>query len=117
MSDLDYEKKVRSRNLYGNESAISDVKRWRKPDRTFEGKLEIDLGGRVVQLWNFGPGNTPGDTIVYVPEEKIAWTGNFVGNEHLLPMLLEVGPVPYIETLARCKASLDIDTIIPGHGL
>jgi cyclase len=53
---------------------------------------------------------------VYVPEEKIAWTGNFVGNEHLLPMLLEVGPVPYIETLARCKASLDIDTIIPGHG-
>jgi cyclase len=105
MSDLDYEKKVRSRNLYGNESAISDVKRWRKPDRTFEGKLEIDLGGRVVQLWNFGPGNTPGDTIVYVPEEKIAWTGNFVGNEHLLPMLLEVGPVPYIETLARCKAT------------
>jgi cyclase len=116
MSDLDYEKKLRSRNLYANESAIADVKRWRKPDRTFEGKLEIDLGGRVVQLWNFGPGNTPGDTIVYVPEEKIAWTGNFVGNEHLLPMLLEVGPVPYIETLARCKASLDIDTIIPGHG-
>jgi cyclase len=116
MSDLDYEKKVRSRNLYGNESAIADVNRWRKPDRTFEGKLEIDLGGRVVQLRNFGPGNTPGDTIVYVPEKKIAWTGNFVGNEHLLPMLLEVGPVPYIETLARCKASLDIDTIIPGHG-
>jgi cyclase len=50
MSDLDYEKKVRSRNLYGNESAIADVNRWRKPDRTFEGKLEIDLGGRVVQL-------------------------------------------------------------------
>jgi cyclase len=116
MSDLDYEKKVRSRNLYGNESAIADVKRWRKPDRTFERKFEIDLGGRVVQLWNFGPGNTPGDTVVYVPQEKIAWTGNFVGNEHLLPMLLEVGPLPYIETLARCKASLDIETIIPGHG-
>jgi cyclase len=116
MSDLDYEKKVRSRNVYGNDAALADVTHWRKPDRTFESKLEIDLGGRVVQLWNFGPGNTPGDTIVYVPEEKLAWTGNFVGNEHLLPMLLEVGPLPYIETLARCKGSLEIDTIIPGHG-
>jgi cyclase len=116
MSDLEYEKKVRSRNLYGNELAIADVERWRKPDRIFEEKLEIDLGGRVVQLWNFGPGNTPGDTIVYVPEQKIAWTGNFVGNQRLLPMLLEVGPAPYIETLARCKAMLDIKTIVPGHG-
>ncbi|HEY1214063.1 MAG TPA: MBL fold metallo-hydrolase [Bryobacteraceae bacterium] len=116
LSDLAYEKKVRCRNLYGNELAIADVERWRKPDRTFENHLELDLGGRVVHLWNFGPGNTPGDTIVYVPEEKIAWTGNFVGNQHLLPMLLEVGPLPYIETLARCKAALDIDTIVPGHG-
>jgi cyclase len=31
-------------------------------------------------------------------------------------MLLEVGPAPYIETLARCKAKLDIDTIVRGHG-
>jgi cyclase len=53
---------------------------------------------------------------VYVPKQKIAWTGNFVGNEHLLPMLLEVGPLPYLETLARCKAALDVHTIVPGHG-
>lgn len=116
MADLEYEKRVRSRNLYGHESAIADVTSWRKPDRVFDDKLEIDLGGRVVQLWHFGPGNTPGDTIVYAPEQKIAWTGNFVGNERLLPMLLEVGPLAYIEPLARCKATLEIRTIVPGHG-
>jgi cyclase len=116
MADLEFEKRVRSRNLYGHESAIADVISWRKPDRTFDDKLEIDLGGRIVQLWHFGAGNTPGDTIVYVPEQKIAWTGNFIGNERLLPMLLEVGPLTYIETLARCKATLAIRTIVPGHG-
>jgi len=116
MADLDYEKKIRSRNLFGHEAAIADVTYWRKPDRVFEGRLDIDLGGRVVQLRHFGPGNTPGDTVVYVPDERIAWTGNFVSNQRIIPMLLEISPLQYIDTLARCKAALDIRTIVPGHG-
>lgn len=70
----------------------------------------LDLGGKLAQLWHFGPGQTLGDTIVYVPEEKVAWAGNFLGYERVLPMLLEVDPKEYIETLARCKATLDIRT-------
>jgi len=76
MSDLEAEKRIRARNLFGNDAAIADVTTWRKPDRVFDGEfLELDLGDRKVQLWHFGPGNTPGDTIVYVPEVKAAWTG------------------------------------------
>jgi cyclase len=116
MADLDYEKRIRSRNLFGHEAAIADVTWWRKPDRVFEDRLDIDLGGRTVQLRHFGPGNTPGDTVVYVADERIAWTGNFVSNERIIPMLLEIGPLEYIDTLARCKAALDIRTIVPGHG-
>lgn len=117
MSDFEYEKSIRSRNLFGDDAAIADVTYWRKPDRTFDGeRLDIDLGKRVVQLWHFGAGNTPGDTIVYLPETKTAWTGNLIGNEHLIIMLLESGPHEYINTLARVKARLDIRTIVPGHG-
>jgi cyclase len=116
MADLDYEKRIRSRNLFAHEGAIADVTHWRKPDRLFEDRLDIDLGGRVVQLRHFGPGNTPGDTIVYLAEERVAWTGNFVSNQRIIPMLLEVSPLEYIDTLARCKAALDIRTIVPGHG-
>jgi cyclase len=51
------------------------VQVWRKPDRTFSGqRVDLDLGGRVVQLWHFGTGKTPGDTIVYEPQTKTAWT-------------------------------------------
>lgn len=116
MSDLTYEKRIRSRNLRDREHAIDDVTIWRKPDRVFDDHLDIDLGGRIVRLLHFGPGNTPGDTIVYVPDSRVAWTGNFVCNERIIPMLLETGPLEYIETLARCKAALDVDTIVPGHG-
>jgi cyclase len=117
MSDFEYEKKIRSRNLFGHDAAIADVKEWRKPDRTFDGqRLDLDLGERSVQLWHFGPGNTPGDTIVYLPETKTAWTGNLIGNERLIIMLLETGPREYMDTLARAKATLDVHTIVPGHG-
>jgi len=31
-------------------------------------------------------------------------------------MLLEGGPAQYIDTLARFKSTLDVETIVPGHG-
>lgn len=118
MQDLATEKRIRARNLYGNDAAIADVTTWRKPDRVFDGEfMELDLGNRRVELWHFGPGNTPGDTIVYVPETKTAWSGNLISNEHIRnAMLLESGPREYIDTLARCKNRLEISRIVPGHG-
>jgi cyclase len=118
MEDLAAEKRIRAKNLFGNDSALADVTTWRKPDRIFDGDyMELDLGNRKVELWHFGPGNTPGDTIVYVPDAKAAWTGNFLSNELIgSTMLLEGGPREYIDTLARCKNKLEIKRIIPGHG-
>jgi cyclase len=114
MSDLEAEEKIRARNLFGHEEA--DVTTWRKPDRVFDGEfLELELGNRRVELWHFGPGNTPGDTIVYESDSRSAWTGNFVSNERVSTMLLEGGPREYIDTLARCKNKLDIKHIVPGH--
>jgi len=117
MSDLAYEKKVRRRNLGGHVSVLDEVTCWRRPDRVFDGeRLDLDLGGRRVELRHFGPGNTPGDTLVYVPDTRVAWSGNLLVNERLLPMLLEVGAARYAETLARCSEALDVETIVPGHG-
>ncbi len=118
MTDLAAEKRIRMGNLYGNADALRDVTTWRRPDRVFDDAcMELDLGNRKVQLWHFGPGNTPGDTIVYVPDAKVAWTGNFVSNEHVTTMLLECGPRDYIDSLARCANTLsNLERIVPGHG-
>lgn len=116
MVDLAREKRLREGNLRKNKAALRNVTDWREPDVVFEQYSEIDLGSQLVELWHFGPGNGPGDTIVYVPSVKAAWTGNFLPREGLLPMLLGGGPEPYIESLQKMKETLDIDTIICGHG-
>lgn len=72
MTDLAYEKQTRSANMYGDVALLDEVTVWRTPDLTFDSFAEIDLGGRVVQLHHFGPGNGPGDTIVYVPDARTA---------------------------------------------
>jgi cyclase len=116
MTDLGKEKRIRSRNMHGDVAALDEVTEWRRPDVTFEHFLELDLGGIKVQLWHFGAGNGPGDTMVYVPSARAVWTGNFLGHRGIAPMLLEGGPRPYIESLERMKATLDISVVIPGHG-
>ncbi len=99
-----------------NDAAILRGTRLRLPDITFDETMRIDLGGRVVELYHFGSGNTPGDTVVYVPEAKAAWTGNLVLGEGFIPFLIEGGAVEYLGTLARFAQTVDARTIIPGHG-
>jgi cyclase len=116
MGDLEREKRTRSGNLRGNLAAVEDVTEWRLPEIVFEESLAIDLGDRFVELWLFGPGNGPGDVIVYVPDVKAAWTGNFLPSAGIPPMLLEGGPRPYIDSLRRMRATLDVEVVVPGHG-
>lgn len=115
MTDLRMEKAARQESMYGTD-ALEAVHRWRHPDVTFERSLSIDLGGRDVELWHFGPGNGPGDTLVHLPTEKITWTGNFLVPAGFVPMLLAGAPATYLASLEAMDAALDLDLIIPGHG-
>lgn len=84
--------------------------------RGTSGHLEIDLGGRTVQLWHFGPGNGPGDTLVYVPDARVCWTGNFLGRAGIAPMLLIGDPIGYLASLRAMRDTLDVERLVPGHG-
>jgi len=84
------------------------------PNVTYTDKKVIDLGGREVQLLFLGRGHTNGDTVMYLPAEKIAATGD----------LMEYGPAymgdgqfaEWDVTLENLK-KMDITTILPGHGI
>ena len=96
-------------------SVVADVQ-LRVPDTVFDHYLRLDLGGVVVELHHFGAGNTLGDTVVYVPEARVAWTGNLVVGRGSIPPMFEGRAGAYLETIARFKRALEVDTIIPGHG-
>ncbi len=114
MAHFEQEKTLMLLTLNGNAAVIDDV-RLRLPDITFEQSLRLDLGGRVVELHHFGQGNTAGDTVVYVPEAKAAWTGNLILGAGSIPWAIEGQTQAYLETIARMAARLDVETIVGGH--
>ena len=97
----------------GNDPKIVEGVELRRADVVFDDYLRIDLGGKVVELHYFGPANTPGDTITYVPEAKAAWTGNMTGGNLIVP--LESDAPTYMNTIARFAQTLEVETLIPAH--
>ena len=97
----------------GNDPKILEGVELRRPDVVFDDYLRIDLGGKVVELHYFGPANTPGDTITYVPEAKVAWTGNMTGGN--IVVTLESNAPTYMNSIARFAQALEVETLIPAH--
>ena len=84
------------------------------PTRTFDGRLELDVGGRPVELIEVGPAHTRGDVIVHSPHDKTVFTGDilFIGGTPI------VWAGPLANWIAACDLMLgmDVDTVVPGHG-
>lgn len=78
------------------------------------GRLSVNLGGVVVQMWHPGPGHTRGDTIAWVEQEKVLFSGDLVeyqagvytGDAHL---------AEWPATLEALRA-LRAEFIVPGRG-
>jgi len=84
------------------------------PTRTFDGRLELDVGGRPVELIEVGPAHTRGDVIVYSPQDEAVFTGDilFIGGTPI------VWAGPLANWIAACDLMLgmDVETVVPGHG-
>ena len=114
MRDFEREKQFLLPTVDNDPTVFGDV-RLRLPDVVLDEYLELDLGGRAVELHHFGHGNTPGDTVVFVPEARIAWAGNLIVGDGSIPFLIEGGAGAYLETMAKFAHTLEVGTIVPGH--
>lgn len=83
------------------------------PAITFNGELTLYLGDQEVRLLQL-PGHTEGQTAVYLPQERVVFTGdNIFCNEP--SALQEAVPYGWLDSLERLRA-LDVDVYVPGHG-
>jgi glyoxylase-like metal-dependent hydrolase (beta-lactamase superfamily II) len=60
--------------------ALKDVK-LRSPDVVFHDEAILDLGGVTAQIIWYGPAVTHGDIVVFVPEDGVLLSGNFLQNK------------------------------------
>jgi len=82
------------------------------------GKLVLDLGGKQVEIIDFGFAQTGGDLFIWEPESKVMWTGNPIAAvKPALPWLLDGHLVETMTSLQKVYDFLPEDArIVPGHG-
>ncbi|WP_101048088.1 MBL fold metallo-hydrolase [Macromonas nakdongensis] len=98
--------------LFQNVESVPEGLTW--PTMTFEGKMSVWLGSLEVQLIQLGRGHTKGDTVAWIPSEKILFSGD----------LVEFDATPYAgdayfsdwpQTLDNV-AALQPEKLVPGRG-
>ena len=84
------------------------------PTRVFTGTYETRVGDKHVEVVEVGPAHTRGDAFVYVPEDRVVFTGDLVFKD-AHPIVWE-GPVTNWIAACRRLLALDVETVVPGHG-
>ena len=86
----------------------------RVPGSTFDGRLDLRIGDRAVELIEVGPAHTQGDAIAHVPDAGVVFTGDI--------LFVEGTPIvwagPFSNWLEACERVLALGarTLVPGHG-
>ena len=79
------------------------------------GKITIDLGGKTIEIMDFGFAQTGGDLFIWEPKSKVMWAGNPIIT--VKPWLLDGHLVETLETLQKVYDFLPSDArVVPGHG-
>ena len=86
----------------------------RLPQVTYRDRLTIHLGGKEIQILYLGRGHTRGDSILFVPQDRIAYVSELFFSDQFLYINDGYG-LSWLKTLNVIEA-LPADILVPGHG-
>ncbi|MEV0455280.1 MBL fold metallo-hydrolase [Catellatospora methionotrophica] len=84
------------------------------PTLTYTDRLTLHAGELRVELWHPGPAHTTGDTVVWIPEHRVLFTGDITFSE-VTPLCMMGSIEGSLEVLSRL-AALDPAVVVSGHG-
>lgn len=84
------------------------------PSLSFSERLTIELGSETVQLIRIAPSHTEGSLVVYLPKQKILFSGDILFTD-FHPYMADGDLAGWSNTLDKLQA-MDIERIVPGHG-
>lgn len=84
------------------------------PAVTYRERMDLHVGTRQARLLHPGPAHTTGDTVVWLPDQRVLFAGDLVmgGATPFCPMGSVSGS---LKALAQLRA-LGAVTVVPGHG-
>ena len=86
------------------------------PSNTFAKDQVVTVGNAKIELHNYGPAHTGGDTIVYFPDLRVVHGGDVIVGTAPNCDFPNGGSVTNWPKVLDEVAKLDFDTVIPGHG-
>ena len=104
---------ARSKILYKDPYTLPPGYPLKRPNLTYAGHMILYFGSHTFHIIHT-PGHTPGLSAVYIPEEKVVFTGdNVVGKTRTA--YHDADPVQWVESLKTLE-QLDVKHVLPGHG-
>jgi glyoxylase-like metal-dependent hydrolase (beta-lactamase superfamily II) len=86
----------------------------RPPTVVYDEGVDLYVGSREIQVRSF-PGHTGGDSVVLIPDAKVAFGGDLFWR-NTLPNMIDASTKPWIDTLNALVTSHGDYSFVPGHG-
>ena len=92
-----------------------------EPDVVYDGAADLELGGRTARLRTWGLAHTRADEVVFLPEERVLFTGDLVERDMFAifpffpPDDVDVDGDRWIAVLEELER-LEPMVVVPGHG-
>lgn len=86
------------------------------PTETFSDIYSVDLGNFPIEARFLGPAHSPGDIVVWLPEQSMVISGDMAFHERLLPIFEDTMTADWLETWDAEFEALNATYVIPGHG-
>ncbi len=88
----------------------------RLPDETFSDRRVLQMGDVTIEVLMLGPAHSPGDTQVWLPQQKLVIAGDIAFHERMLPIFEDTDTAGWVETWENAFEQLNALYVIPGHG-
>ena len=84
------------------------------PSITFNDRMNLYAGEHTFELIHL-PGHSPGEIGVYLPQERVFFTGDNYANR-FQPKLSDCCPLEQLDSLRRILDLENVEYFVPGHG-
>lgn len=86
------------------------------PTETFADEYIVEMGDFRMEARYLGPAHSPGDIVVWLPEQSLVISGDMAFHERMLPIFADTITADWVETWETAFEPLGATYVIPGHG-
>lgn len=86
------------------------------PTETFADEYIAELGDYRIEVRYLGPAHSPGDVVVWLPNQDLVIAGDMAFHERMLPIFEDTYTRDWLDTWDGAFEPLGATYVIPGHG-